>query len=129
MAVVCAVSHTAYPVTTIVTSAAMTPASGQRSATPALAEASRTAENSTAVTMPMLVGRKYMLMRIRARPAACSSTSARTSSQPHRPTSTLRSRSCDQPSSISILRTACDRRSQSVRFVSTRSVFVQVSLQ
>ena len=39
--------------------------------------------------------------RSRQRPSACSSTSARTCSQPQRPTATLRSRSARQPSSTS----------------------------
>ena len=51
------------------------------------------------------------------------------SSHAQRPTKTLTSRSSDQPSSIAIVRTACDRRSHSVTFASTRSADVQLSLQ
>ena len=75
-----------------------------------------------ALTTPKLVGRRCVLTRSSALPPPCSSTSARTSSHAQRPTSTLTSRSSDQPSSISIVRTARDRRSQSVSCVSTRSV-------
>src|SRR5262249_41221056 len=76
-----------------------------------------------------LVGRRYVLRRRRPLPLLCSSTSARTSSHAHRPTSTLTSRSCDQPSSTSIVVTARDFLSQSVICVSTRAVVVHVSLQ
>ena len=83
----------------------------------------------TAVTMPNVVGRRWVLTRRSDLPPPCSSTSARTSSHAQRPTKTLTSRSSDQPSSISIVRTARDRRSQSVSWASTRSADVQVSLQ
>ena len=68
----------------------------------------------TALTTPKLVGRRCVLTRSSDLPPPCSSTSARTSSHAQRPTRTLTSRSSDQPSSISIVRTARERRSQSV---------------
>ena len=83
--------------------AAMAPASGQRSATPApAATEQRRAERRARVTTPKLVGRRCVLTRSSALPPPCSSTSARTSSHAQRPTKTLTSRSSDQPSSISI---------------------------
>ena len=89
----------------------------------------RRRRDAMAVTTPKIVGRRCVLTRINVRPDPCSSASARMSSQAQRPTRTLTSRSSDQPSSISMERTARDRRSQSVSCDNRRSADVQVSLQ
>src|SRR5262249_56138285 len=96
---------------------------------PKLAPAISAPPIATAKTMPNVVGRRCVLIRTSALPPACSSTSARTSSHAQRPTKALTSRSSDHPSSISMVRTARERRSQPVSCVSTRSADVQLSLQ
>ena len=129
IAVVCAVRQAPKRISSTVTPAAAVPTAGYRSATPKIAPTSSAPPRTTAAATPNMVGRRCVLMRTSALPPACSSTSARTSSHAHRPTNALTSRSSDHPSSISIVRTARDRRSQSVICDSTRSDVVHVSLQ
>ena len=129
MAVVCAMRQTVSATMKSARTAALTPASGHFRPMPALAPTRSAAASATAATIPRLVGRRCVLIRRSTLSAACSSTSARTSSQAHRPTSTLTSRSLDQPVSISIMRTARALRSASVSWPRNRSALVQVSLQ
>ena len=139
IAVVCAVRCATSAMRATVRMATTLPARRQRRTKPTAARSGtqRSADSAatpirrilTAVTMPNVVGRKWVLMRTSALPPPCSSTSARTSSHAQRPTKTLTSRSSDQPSSISIVRTARDRRSQSASRARMRSADVQVSLQ
>ena len=139
IAVVCAVRHSTPTISATVSDETMVPAIRQlrsvpevapaRIAAPNVAPASSAPPIASAATMPNVVGRRCVLMRTSDLPPPCSSTSARTSSHAQRPTKTLTSRSSDQPSSISIDRTARERRSHSVSCASTRSADVQVSLQ
>ena len=129
MAVVCAVRQAMTTMSSTASAETIEPASGRRSAAPVAAPARSTAPRPTAATTPNMVGRRCVLMRTSDLPEPCSSTSARTSSQAQRSTNTLTSRSSDQPSSISIVRTARERRSQSASCVSTRSADVHDSPQ
>ena len=83
--------------TAAVASAAATPAIGQRRATPVIAAANKTPAMSTALSTPRVVGRRCVPTRSSVLPPACSSTSARTSIQAHRP---------DQHADVAIVRPA-----------------------
>ncbi len=111
--------------------AAIAPASGHRSATPATAADAAAPRRARApLTTPK---RRRPQVRADAQRATCRRRAPRRArarrASAQRPTKTLTSRSSDQPSSISIERTARDRRSQSVSCDSTRSADVHVSLQ